>query len=444
MKARALRRVLWGVLGAPALAVVAILLLAWEPTLAPLGAATPDRFAPAVIRRGAQLASLGACAECHTSPEGAPFSGGRAIPTPFGSVQSSNLTPDPTTGIGAWSVEAFRRAMRAGIDREGDQLYPAFPYEHFTLLTDSDIDALYAFLMTREAVHATPPENHLSGLAQFRPLLAVWKLLFLQRGPRAPDAARDGAWNRGAYLVNGISHCGSCHTPRNDLGAEVRSEPLAGATVDGWNAFALDSHSPASRRWDSRSFYQYLRHGWDESHGVAYGPMATVIAGLAAASESDLQAMVTYLASLQPDLKPPDPGRGRGSSAEARSATAEPGTVGPAAQPADVEAQGAAIYASACADCHDGSRPLPYGGLPLALSSAVTGPEVNNLAALVLQGIQPPPGAAGAIMPGFAATLTDGQMQSLLAFIRLRFGARPPWNGVDASLRQARARLQHE
>ena len=185
---------------------------------------------------------------------------------------STNITPDPETGIGHWSEAAFLRALREGVDRAGRHLYPAFPYDHFTKLTDEDIGALYAFLMTRRAVRAPAQANRLSFPFNWRPLLAGWKLLYLTRGPAQGNEASD----RGAYLVEALAHCGSCHTPRNRFGAEERSRTFAGGEAEDWHAPALNADSPAPHPWTRDQLFTYLRRGFVEPHGVAAGPMQSV------------------------------------------------------------------------------------------------------------------------------------------------------------------------
>src|SRR5262249_19589506 len=159
----------------------------------------------------------------HTAPGGRAFAGGLALPAPFGTIYSTNITPDEATGIGRWSEEAFRRALWEGVDHGGRHLYPAFPYDHFPLINERDVSALYAFHRTRAPVAATAPANKLPFPLNFRPLLAGWKLLFLHTGRFQPDRSQSEEWNHGAYLVNGLAHCGACHTPRNALGATQRN-----------------------------------------------------------------------------------------------------------------------------------------------------------------------------------------------------------------------------
>src|SRR5687768_14305547 len=180
-----------------------------------------------VIAKGAQLAAMGNCNVCHTAPGGKAYAGGRPLKTPFGTVYGTNITPDPETGIGRWSEAAFARAMREGLDREGRHLYPVFPYDHFTKMTDEDIRALYAFVMTRQPVRAETPPNELPFPFNVRSAIGVWKHLYFEPGRFRPDPAQSAEWNRGAYLAEGLGHCGACHTPRNLVGAEKKSQDFA-------------------------------------------------------------------------------------------------------------------------------------------------------------------------------------------------------------------------
>ncbi|RZA15245.1 MAG: c-type cytochrome, partial [Lysobacteraceae bacterium] len=234
-----------------ALAALAVagLALSWRPSID--AAAPPGRqaFAPGLIEQGARLAAVGNCVSCHTASPSSPFAGGRPMETPFGTVYSTNITPDAATGIGAWPEAAFARALREGVARDGSHLYPAFPYDHYTRLTDRDIHALYAYVMTREPVTAPARSNRLVFPLNFRPLLAGWKLLFLDRTPWTPVAGHDDSWNRGAYLSDALGHCSACHSPRNALGAEDRKRYLDGGDAEGWHATALNASSPSPLPW---------------------------------------------------------------------------------------------------------------------------------------------------------------------------------------------------
>ncbi len=420
MRAFLTRRAVVPLLWIVGLGLGAFVVYAWRSAIPPADPPAADSFDARILARGAQLAALGSCADCHTAPGGDAFAGGRPIMTAFGAVYSTNITPDVNTGIGHWSQAAFQRAMREGVNREGTHLYPAFPYDHFTLSSDADCAALYAFIMTRQPVQARPPESHLPFPLNLRLILAGWKLLFLREGPYHPDPAHDEQWNRGGYLVSGIGHCGACHSPRNRFGAEISDQSLGGSEAQGWYAYAINSRSQSPVAWNADALYTYLRTGWHEQHGVAFGAMAPVTRNLAALPDSDLRAIAVYVASVM----------SQGNRQPRKAADADPPS----------NDFGATIYATTCASCHDGTRPLPFGGIKLTLSTAVTGETASNLVRIILEGMNPPEGSAGAIMPGFASSLTDGQLESLLAYIRSNIGARPPWTDLETTVREARSR----
>lgn len=420
MKPFVTRRFVIRLLWILAIAVVGFVAYAWRSSIPPIDAPAAESFDAQSVKRGAQLAALGDCATCHTAPGGETFAGGRAVLTPFGTIYSTNITPDATTGIGQWSEAAFQRAMREGVDRGGNHLYPAFPYDHFTLVSDADSAALYAFIMTRQPVLARTPENQLPFPLNMRFILAGWKLLFFHKGPYEPDLARDEQWNRGAYLANGIGHCGACHTPRNSFGAEISAQHFGGGEAEGWHAYAINADSKSFEAWNAQDLHMFLSKGWHDRHGDAHGPMAPVSQNLSSVPDADVKAIATYVASVM--AKREEPTRTSATSDEPSNDT------------------GAAIYAATCASCHDGTRPLPFGGVKLTLSTAVTGESATNLINVVLDGLHPSEGEAGAIMPGFSSTLTDGQLESLVAYIRSNLGAKPPWTGVETSVREARSR----
>jgi mono/diheme cytochrome c family protein len=259
-------------------ALFAVFALRTEIPLEPTAHPAVDQTLIAV---GAQLAAIGNCNICHTREDGLPFAGGRPIVTPFGRVFSTNITPDPHTGIGGWSEVAFVRAMREGVSRDGRHLYPAFPYDHMTKMRELDIRAVYAFIMTRKPVRALTPPNALAFPFNIRLLVAGWKLLFLDRTVLETDQRQTAEWNEGAYLVEGLGHCGACHTPRNLLGAEKKNQAYTGGESDGWTAPALNGASPAAVPWDVERLFVYLRHGRENFHGAVAGPMAPVVSNLA-------------------------------------------------------------------------------------------------------------------------------------------------------------------
>lgn len=416
---------------------------AWRSEIGAQDPPTRTAFDPSLIEKGAGLAAVGNCIACHTVPGRKAFAGGLPLETPFGTVYSTNITPDQETGIGGWSEAAFQRSMHEGVDREGNHLYPAFPYDHYTLVTAEDNRALYAYLMTREPVRATTPPHELPFPYNLRMLLAGWKLLFFDAGPFQPDARQTPEWNRGAYLAEGLAHCGGCHTPRNAFGARERGRHWAGGEAEGWQSYAINEESPAPVPWDRESMAFYLRQGWHELHGVSRGPMAEVTGNLALMPESDIQAIAAYTVGRMGE-----PTAERRQLAQRR--LEEVGHAGGTVVPASADSQGAvaqdgsagaggAIYAAACASCHVAVRPPPFGGLHLALSTAVNAPSPQNIVNVTLLGLPPRDGEASSVMPAFAGVLTDAQLADLLAFMRERFSDRPPWTGLEELVRRTRS-----
>ena len=413
-----------------ALAVLLVLALAafalaWRPPIAQ--ASAPKTFAPALVRQGAQLATLGNCISCHTGADGVPFAGGRPVPTPFGTIYATNITPEPQTGIGGWSEEAFRRALRDGVSRDGHLLYPAFPYDHFTHLQDGDIQALYAYLMTRTPVHATAPPNQLVFPLQFRPLIAGWNLLFLDKGPRPAQAAQPAEWNRGAYLADALAHCSACHSPRNKLGAEQRDQAFDGGEAEGWHASALNIHSESPVPWTADMLARYLRTGLVPDHAMTAGPMQDVVRSLSEVDAADVHAIATYIASL---MGPPGPER-LTREAAARKRAHDP-------LPRD-GSEGARLYAENCASCHDAGRGLSSNSaLHLSLAVALYLPEPGNLLHIVRQGIQPVAARPGRWMPPFEGTLTEDQLATLAAWLRSQATNEAPWPDLARAVQATR------
>jgi mono/diheme cytochrome c family protein len=414
----------------------------FEPSTPP----DASKFEPELVRRGTKLASIGNCNTCHTRTNGPSFAGGLRIPTQFGSIYTTNITPDAETGIGGWSEAAFERAMREGVDREGRHLYPAFPYDHFTLVNDEDIRALYAYFMTREPVRARAPANELHFPLNLRFVVAGWKLLFFRKGVFQVNANHDAIWNRGAYLVEGLSHCGGCHTPRNALGAERDDEPYNGGEAEGWTAYALNVNSPSPVPWDKDALFNYLRHGWHDAHGTARGPMAPVIDNLGVLPDTELVAIATYMADIAGFPSPEHEQRGRAildhtreAGAGERAATSDSAKATMATTTTDQASEGAVIYAATCAPCHEGRRGLPYGGINLGRSTGPNGPTARNLINVVLWGLPPSNGQRSPIMPGFINTMTDEQLRTLVTYVRQRFSDGPKWTNIDEEIRDARA-----
>lgn len=423
--------------------ILGFIVYAWRSPIEPIE--KPGAFDAGLVQRGAQLAAIGNCAECHTAPQGPTFAGGYPLETPFGTIYGTNITPDPQTGIGRWSLAAFTRAMREGVSRDGSHLYPAFPYDHYTLLTDPDIGALYAYFMTREPIRAEPADNEVVFPLDIRMTIAGWKALYLKRGVFQPQASQSAQWNRGAYLADGLGHCGACHTPRNMLGAEKRDEYLAGAELRGWIAPALNASSQAPVPWTAETLRQYLRHGIAENHPAAAGPMAPVVQSLSGASDEDVRAIGVYIASVMGAPAPERASAGAQAVARARkdAEALRPRDIPLRTRQNDALRQGAAIYAGTCATCHAGGRQTSSSGdaLHLALATAVALPKPTNLIRVTLKGLAPPDGTSGPIMPGYAGTLTDAQVASLVQFLRAEFSDQPEWKNIEREVREVRGSL---
>jgi mono/diheme cytochrome c family protein len=276
--------------------------------------------------------------------------------------------------------------------------------------------------MTREPVRQ---ENRRNTVPIPRTFIGFWKSRYLQRGVYRPDAGHDAQWNRGAYLVQGLGHCGACHTPRNRAGAEKRDAAFSGGEAEGWHAPALNRDSPSPVPWTEEALREYLRRGIAEQHAVTAGPMAEVTRSLSRAPEEDIAAIARYVASL--DTR----------SAGEKSASAAVGAT--RQEPASGEspvARGARIYAGACAECHDRGREAEGGALRLELATGLTMPTPRNLIHIIREGIVPPDGEAGAWMPGYAGALTDEQLADLVTYLRSTTG-KPPWPDVAAEAQRS-------
>jgi mono/diheme cytochrome c family protein len=445
------RSLILALLLALVIATLAFVGFSWRGEIAPIDPPARSSFDNAAIARGAELAAIGDCVACHTAPEGRSYAGGFPLRTQFGTIYGTNITPDPDTGIGRWPRAAFLRALREGVDRQGRHLYPAFPYDHFTVLGDEDINSLYAFLMTREPVRAETPANDIVFPLNIRMLVAGWKLLYLDESAFRSDPAQSAEWNRGAYLTQGLGHCGACHTPRNLLGAEKRKLFLAGGEAEGWHAPPLNATSRAPIPWTAESLFRYLRHGAEAQHEIAAGPMTPVVHNLGTVAQSNVRAISTYVASVMGAPSPEREARAAEVLEMARAAEVGIGDYVPeppkqARASADSALQnGAALYAGSCAQCH-GSAQRAAGAnasdaLHLSLSSSVSLRTPTNLVRLILQGMAPADGDRGPMMPGFSGALTDDQIASLASYLRATYTDRPEWSNVKREVRKVRQSL---
>lgn len=421
---RGVRLALGVALGSTALLAAAVS-LAWHPEVEKVAPPAAGSFDRSLVARGDDLAKLGNCAGCHTADPNRPLAGGRALETPFGKVFATNITPDADSGIGAWSREAFSRAMRRGIARNGEHLYPAFPYEHFTRADDSEIDALYAWLMTRRPIAGRAPQTKLDGVFGFRPLVAGWNLLYLRQGPFESEPAQSAHWNRGRALAEGLAHCGGCHTPRNRLGAEDTTRAYDGSSVEGWYAPPLNARSPAVRPWTAEQLHLYLRTGLSPTHAAAAGPMGDVTRGLAQVRDEDVRAIAVYIASMMTEAP------------ASRQDRPEPVDKSAAARQAHPAA--ATLFAGACAVCHESGAPMMQQGRPpLAWGTPLHVDTASDTVNIIMKGVPSPAGATGPTMPAYADMLDDRQVRELAAYLRARFTDKAPWTDVGKAVAQSR------
>lgn len=391
------------------------LALPFHADIPPSPAPAAANFSVETIARGRQVFAAGDCAVCHTADGGRANAGGRAMHTPFGTVYSTNLTPDAETGLGLWSFEAFDRAMRHGISRDGKNLYPVFPYTAFAKIGAEDMFALYAYLQTLPAMAQPTPQAAMLAPVNLRPVNAVWNALFHDPAPLTPNPAQTEAWNRGRYLVEAAGHCSACHSPRNLLGAERGgAAAYAGAMVDGWWAPPLAGAAAQLRGWGEDALFAYLRQGHAPGIASAAGPMAEVVESLQPLPDADIRAMAVYLADLAgPALPQPVP-----------QITAPP-----------LPSSASRLFRAACSSCHDPglADTLTAAQLPLAQSAALRAPTPEGLRNVIRDGITAPLSLPLRDMPGFAAELSEPQIDSLVHYIRARFAPDlPPWPNASA------------
>ncbi|WP_341930721.1 cytochrome c [Methyloversatilis discipulorum] len=391
------------------LAASAGVYLALQPATDPPATGAADEDRAALVARGEYLARAGNCMACHTAPGGTPWAGGRAMDTPFGTIYTSNLTPDPTTGLGQWTADDFWKALHEGRARDGRLLYPAFPYTSYTRVTRADADAIWAWLQTLPPVEQPNRPHALRFPYDTQAALLAWRALYFKPGVFVADATKSEDWNRGAYLVQGLGHCSACHAPRNALGASSDPDALAGGLmpVQNWYAPSLTSpHEAGVADWAKDDIVALLRDGVSGNATVA-GPMAEVVFGSTQyLSAADLDAMAVYLQSLP----------------VTQSVKAESTGVLDELR----RERGAQLYGEHCADCH-GERGEGKPGIwpALAGNRAVTMDPPANTVRIVLGGGYAPatrgnPRPYG--MPPFAAALSDDEVALVVSHIRGSWG----------------------
>jgi mono/diheme cytochrome c family protein len=369
------------------------------------GESDPQEFTE--IERGRYLAILSDCASCHTVPgSNRPFAGGRAIETPFGNIVAPNITPDPETGIGSWSDEAFDAAVRGGIRRNGSRLYPAMPYNAYTKMSRSDVLAIRAYLNTVTPVRNAVEANTLPFPFNIRASLRVWNALYFKAGEYRTDPHQSAEWNRGAFLVDGPGHCGACHTPKTFLGGDKTDQYLRGAWLQGWSSPDITNDARVGLgSWSQQDLVAYLKSGHNRVT-AATGPMGEAVTlSTTFMTDPDLKAIATYLKSL--------PGRGDG-----------PGAL-PKNDPAMIA--GSAIYRDQCSACHGIEGKGVADLFPsIANSSMVKSDDPTTSIRIVLRGARSvgtvdQPTASG--MPSYGRQLDDNQVAAVLTYMRNNWGS---------------------
>ena len=363
--------------------------------------------------KGRYLATAGNCISCHTAEGGKPFTGGVAFPTDFGTIYSTNITQDAETGIGKWSLDDFKKAMRQGVRPDGAHLYPAFPYTSFTKLTDEDVAAIYAYMKTLGAEAAPAKANTLKFPYNQRALMGVWKSLFFKEGTFKADPAKSPEINRGAYLVEGLGHCSACHSPRNFLGAEKDDALLTGGvfndknshgTIVQWSATNLTQHATGLGGWDLEAITAYLKTGLSK-RATVFGPMNEVVMNSTKKlTDEDVKAMAVYL----------------------KQVPAKEGSSGGAPSKEQLT-QGETVYTIRCGTCH-----LPTGlgsetlGPSLVGSAVAQAPSASTMINIILYGpkLPAPPAFVSPrkTMTPFADEMRDDEVAAVASYVRNTWG----------------------
>ena len=398
-----------------------------NPTGVPAGLAGADP-----VKRGEYLARAADCMVCHTAHGGAPFAGGLAIPLPFGTIYTTNITADKETGIGSYTDADFLNAVQRGIRRDGTRLYPAMPYTSYTLMTDADALAIKAYLFSQPAAHAPNQADTLTFPFNQRWSMIFWSLAFSPNARFAPNTGQSAEWNRGAYLAEALAHCGECHTPRNIAFALDNRKKFAGAVTAGWKAFNISSDKDTGiGSWSDDEVASYLASGHAKGRGTAAGPMGEAVdQSFSEMTPGDIRALVTYVRSVPPvtsdlpaTLAPPAP------SLPKEGATAD--------------AAGKRVFEQACVSCHDWTGVSALSTFAtISGVRAVNDASATNVAQIVLSGTvrHTPDGVIS--MPPFGASYSDADIAAVVNYVTARFGAAPS-KLTDKDVAQLRSQTVH-
>jgi mono/diheme cytochrome c family protein len=428
----AARRILIGVI---AIAVVVLAAGVWilrgpgpmafsdgkKVTLADYKSADPTGVPASIARtsmveRGAYLTRAADCVACHTSGGGKEYAGGLAIRLPFGTLYSTNITPDKETGVGNYSDQDFLDAVRRGVRRDGARLYPAMPYASYSYMTDADVLAIKAYLFSLPPVHAKAPENTLTLPYNQRWAMIFWSALFNPDTRFAPDSDRSPEWNRGAYLAEALAHCGECHTPRNLAFALDNRKKFAGALTAGWRAFNISSDKATGiGGWRDEDLVAYLAIGHADGHGTASGPMGEAVDhSFSQLAQEDIRAVVAYLRTVSPTASPDLP-----------ATLAPPAPASHRQGGGTADARGKMLFEGACVSCHGWTGESPISSFAtLTGALAVNDPSGTNVVQVVLSGTKRLTPEHAVSMPAFGSAYSDAEIAALANYVTARFGSK--------------------
>jgi len=367
------------------------------------------------VERGKYLAKAADCMVCHTTQGGLEYAGGLGFKLPFGTLYSTNITPDKETGIGNYSDQDFLNAVHRGTRRDGARLYPAMPFTSYTYMSDADALAIKAYLFSLPPVRAAAPANTLTFPFNQRWAMGFWSALFNPDTRFEPDTSKSPEWNRGAYLAEALAHCGECHTPRNLAFALDNRKKFAGAVTAGWRAFNISSDKTTGvGAWRDDDLVSYLSIGHAAGHGTAAGPMGEAVDhSLSQMAPGDIRAVVAYLRSVPPaastdlpaTLAPPAPASHR-----------DGGTPDP---------RGKMVFEGACVSCHGWSGESPISPLATLTGAwAVNDPGATNVAQIVISGTRRHVPEGSVSMPAFGSTHSDAEIAAVANYVTARFGSR--------------------
>jgi mono/diheme cytochrome c family protein len=369
-----------------------------------------------MVERGAYLTRAADCVACHTSGGGKEYAGGLAIRLPFGTLYSTNITPDKETGVGNYSDQDFLDAVRRGVRRDSARLYPAMPYASYSYMTDADVLAIKAYLFSLPPVHAKAPENTLTFPYNQRWAMIFWSALFNPDTRFAPDSDRSPEWNRGAYLAEALAHCGECHTPRNLAFALDNRKKFAGALTAGWRAFNISSDKATGiGGWRDEDLVAYLAIGHADGHGTASGPMGEAVDhSFSQLAQEDIRAVVAYLRTVPPTASPDLP-----------ATLAPPAPASHRQGGGTADARGKMLFEGACVSCHGWTGESPISSFAtLTGALAVNDPSGTNVVQVVLSGTKRLTPEHAVSMPAFGSAYSDAEIAALANYVTARFGSK--------------------